>query len=139
MRRTASAWFTALSASAVPSPRTGTSPFSTSRIPSPPSFSSIWNDRRPAVNGELGLARIIREPPAAIADMAVFPGVLGSRLSRACRGEPCDLLTSTRPQQSTNTLSPDPKTILLSPLGGGEDQGEGVKCGVHPPTLTLSP
>jgi len=34
----------------------------------------------------------MHEPPAATADLAVLPGVLGSRLSRACRGEPCDVL-----------------------------------------------
>jgi hypothetical protein len=37
-----------------------------------------------------------------------------------------------RPQQSPNALSENPKNILLSPSGGGEDEGEGVKCGAHP-------
>jgi len=36
-------------------------------------------------------------------------------------------------QQSPNGLSDNLKNILLSPSGGGEDEGEGVKCGVHPP------
>ncbi|MBP1726544.1 MAG: hypothetical protein H6Q51_1842 [Deltaproteobacteria bacterium] len=30
--------------------------------------------------------------------------------------------------------SDNPKKILLSPLGGGEDGGERVKCGAHPLT-----
>jgi hypothetical protein len=38
-----------------------------------------------------------------------------------------------RPQQSPNRLSENSKNILLSPSGGGEDEGEGVKCGAHPP------
>jgi len=33
----------------------------------------------------------------------------------------------------------DPETILLSPLEGGEDEGEGVKCARIALTLTLSP
>jgi len=37
------------------------------------------------------------------------------------------------PQQSRNRLSHSPKNILLSHSGGGEDEGEGVRCGAHPP------
>jgi hypothetical protein len=38
------------------------------------------------------LTPIIYKPPAAPADMAALSGVLGSRLSRGCRGDPCDVL-----------------------------------------------
>jgi hypothetical protein len=37
------------------------------------------------------------------------------------------------PQQFRNRLSGHPKSILLSPSGGGEDEGEGVNCGAHSP------
>ena len=42
-----------------------------------------------------GLARIMHEPPAATANMAVLPGVLGRSFDRLRTSSPCDVLKST--------------------------------------------
>jgi hypothetical protein len=41
------------------------------------------------------LTRIMHEPPAATADMAVLPGILGSSFDRLKTSSPCDVLSST--------------------------------------------
>jgi hypothetical protein len=52
------------------------------------------------VTRDFGLTRIMHEPPAATADMAVLPGVLECSFNRLRTSSPCAVLTSTPQVQS---------------------------------------
>jgi hypothetical protein len=59
--------------------------------------------------------------------------------SKTCHSEECRVLTHPPSKKGTDRLSDNPKKTLLSPSGGGEDEGEGVPCDGERLTLPLSP
>jgi hypothetical protein len=91
-----------------------------------------WTGRRCAARpfvsapGSSCLARIMHEPPAATADMAVLPGVLGSRTLRrtdkyASRPSPCGYPVARRSPRSRHGVSCIMRaSICRRPLSHGD-------------------
>ena len=77
--------------SPLPSPSSSTSLAKADSKLDPPPYPTRKPDPDPVGAAEESLARIMHEPPAATADLAVLPGVLGCSFDRLRTSSPCDV------------------------------------------------